>query len=88
MGEKFLPLLHLSPLPRENNHAERQKPSGPSFVDLKSGITKWRRQNTEFYNVWQRNYYEHIVRDEPELNRIRQYIIENPLKWQDDKYFQ
>lgn len=37
--------------------------------------------------LWQRNYYEHIIRDEPELNRIRQYITENPLKWQDDKYF-
>ncbi|MGD9488190.1 MAG: transposase [Calditrichaceae bacterium] len=37
--------------------------------------------------LWQRNYYEHIIRDENELNRIRQYIIENPLKWQDDKFF-
>lgn len=35
--------------------------------------------------VWQRNYYEHIVRDENALNRIRQYIIENPLKWDSDK---
>ena len=37
--------------------------------------------------LWQRNYYEHIIRDESELNRIRQYIIENPLKWQEDKYY-
>jgi len=36
--------------------------------------------------VWQRNYYEHIIRDEPELNRVRKYIIENPLKWLDNKY--
>ncbi len=28
--------------------------------------------------LWQRNYYEHIVRNESELNRIRQYIIDNP----------
>ena len=35
---------------------------------------------------WQHNYYEHIIRDENELNRIRKYIIENPLKWSDDKY--
>jgi putative transposase len=32
---------------------------------------------------WQRNYYEHVVRDEEELNRIRQYIIDNPLRWSD-----
>jgi putative transposase len=31
--------------------------------------------------VWQRNYYEHIVRDEADLNRIRRYIAANPLRW-------
>jgi len=30
---------------------------------------------------WQRNYYEHVIRDEEELNIIRQYIRDNPLKW-------
>ena len=35
--------------------------------------------------VWQRNYHEHIVRNENELNRIREYIINNPLRWQFDR---
>ena len=35
--------------------------------------------------VWQRNYYEHIIRNEEELYQISQYIINNPLKWQLDK---
>lgn len=35
--------------------------------------------------LWHRNYWEHIVRDENELNRIRQYIQNNPVKWQLDK---
>ena len=30
---------------------------------------------------WQRNYYEHIVREDAELGRIRKYILENPLRW-------
>jgi REP element-mobilizing transposase RayT len=34
---------------------------------------------------WQRNYYEHIIRDDTELDRIREYIINNPLKWQEDE---
>ena len=34
--------------------------------------------------MWQRNYYEHIIRNEYELNRIREYIINNPLKWELD----
>ncbi len=34
---------------------------------------------------WQRNYYDHITRSEKELDRIRQYIINNPLKWDLDR---
>jgi putative transposase len=35
--------------------------------------------------LWQQNYYEHIIRNEDNLNRIRQYIIENPMKWSEDE---
>jgi len=35
--------------------------------------------------LWQRNYYEHIVRNENELNRIREYIMNNPLQWELDR---
>ncbi len=31
--------------------------------------------------LWQRCYYEHVIRNENELNAIREYIINNPLKW-------
>jgi putative transposase len=41
-------------------------------------------RNTPGHPVWQRNYYEHIIRDENELHAIRQYIVENPLKWDMD----
>ncbi|MDI6761318.1 MAG: hypothetical protein QMD05_10875 [Candidatus Brocadiaceae bacterium] len=34
---------------------------------------------------WQRNYYEHIIRNEDRLNKIREYIITNPLKWSLDR---
>ena len=33
---------------------------------------------------WQRNYYEHIIRDENSLNRIREYIATNPARWSID----
>ena len=37
--------------------------------------------------VWQRNYYERIIRNEIELMNVRQYIKNNPLNWhQDDNY--
>jgi putative transposase len=34
--------------------------------------------------VWQRGFYEHIVRDEDDLNRIREYIAGNPERWEDN----
>ena len=34
--------------------------------------------------VWQRNYFEHIIRDDAALNRIRLYIAQNPSRWGDD----
>ena len=35
--------------------------------------------------LWQRNYYEHIVRNEESLNRIRDYILNNPARWSFDR---
>ena len=35
--------------------------------------------------VWQRNYYEHIIRNDADLQRIREYIVNNPLKWDLDQ---
>ncbi len=35
--------------------------------------------------LWQRNYWEHIIRNEQELNRIREYICNNPAQWERDR---
>lgn len=35
--------------------------------------------------IWQRNYYEHIIRTENDYHRIAQYIINNPKNWDNDK---
>jgi len=34
--------------------------------------------------LWQRNYHEHVIRSERSLNRIRQYILDNPANWASD----
>ena len=41
-------------------------------------------RDTEGQVVWQRNYYERIIRNEPEMDRITRYIESNPLRWADD----
>ena len=62
----------------------------PTIVRLfKSTTTKQINQlrQTPMQPLWQRNYYEHIIRNEIELNRIRQYIIDNPKKWKTDENY-
>ena len=38
-------------------------------------------------SIWQRNYYDHIVRDDASLNDIRNYILQNPGRWQEDSLY-
>ena len=60
---------------------------GAIMGNYKSGVT--RRINalrrTPGHRVWQRGYYEHIVRDHRELERIQIYIRENPARWAEDR---
>ena len=62
---------------------------GSIIGQFKSKVTKRLRElsgNPEL-RIWQRNYYEHIIRNELDLQNIRQYISLNPLKWGIDEYF-
>ena len=35
--------------------------------------------------LWQRNYYEHVIRTDDDLDRVRQYIVTNPMNWNSDQ---
>lgn len=53
-------------------------------------MTKWAKylsQNGETIgeSIWQRNYYEHVIRNEVELNLTREYVIFNSSKWSFDR---
>ena len=49
---------------------------------FKSSVKRRCNQNGFEYFEWQRNYYEHVIRNENHLARIREYIFNNPLKWE------
>ena len=84
----------VAPRPTRATHASPlQRPSGPSKRSLgavvgsyKSAVSKrinesgWSRRTS----VWQRNYHDHIIRDTMSLDRIREYIAQNPARWADD----
>ena len=62
----------------------------PTIVrSFKSAVTRdWRLIAVDpDYPVWQRNYYEHVVRDREELNHLRQYISHNPMMWNSDPLY-
>jgi REP element-mobilizing transposase RayT len=62
---------------------------GAIIRGFKSSVTKRLRElsgNSDL-KIWQRNYYEHIIRNEIDLHNIRQYITLNQLKWEIDEYF-
>ena len=64
----------------------RVPPLQKIMQSLKSTTTreywKYEKQN----KLWQRTYYEHIIRNEKEYLEIYKYIEENPIKWKYDKY--
>ena len=41
-------------------------------------------RNTPGALVWQRNYYEHVIRDDADYNRIAEYVVNNPKRWLED----
>jgi len=64
----------------------KHKPLGGLIGAFKTVSTKQINllRDTEGQVVWQRNYYEHIIRDEPEMDKTTRYIESNPLRWVDD----
>lgn len=84
-GAKNYKGASLAPL-REMSR-QRKPRSLSSFIwGFKSSVTKRIKPICEYPNlvIWQRNYYETIVRDEQQLNQIRKYILNNPQKWNED----
>ena len=78
-----------APLRRNNTIPYRAPKSLGSFIaGFKSICTRRINQlrETPGKPVWQRNYHEHIIRDENSLRKIREYIVNNSFAWQMDKY--
>jgi len=79
--------LHTSPL-QKLPLRDRRNMTLPKIIGyLKMNSAKHINQsrNTPGVPVWQRNYYERIIRNESELHTIRQYMIDNPIKWAEDE---
>lgn len=86
-----------NPSPLVGAHSRAPLPSPPAIrkarslsslvAGFKSAVTKQVNLNRNRPNtpLWQRNYYEHIVRNDASLERLRQYILDNPRVWERDQ---
>ncbi len=72
----------------------RKSHSGPKPDSLSAIVGQYKSRTTKLINqnrntpgkkVWQRNYYDRIIRNDQELQAIRRYIENNPLQWEEDR---
>lgn len=85
------------PIAPTDEPGTRVRPTGPKpksigaiIAGFKSAATTRINQirNTPAAPVWQRNYYDHIIRDEASYQNIAAYILNNPAQWEQDQLFQ
>ena len=80
--------IYRAPTPTE----QFQKPvvgSIPTIVrTYKASVSRRIQKEHHEANIWQRNYYEHIIRDQADYERIAGYILSNPVNWDNnEEYF-
>jgi hypothetical protein len=89
-SEGHLESVDASPLQQSDDAITLRGPEpnslGAAVRSLKSASTRAinRARKTPSLPVWQRGYHERIIRSERELTAVRQYILDNPKRWQDD----
>lgn len=80
----FIVIIEDAPQQEEEGRLRAAAPTSlPKLINSFKTITSKKYGKT----LWQRNYYEHVIRKDGELHEIREYIVNNPVKWELDKYF-
>lgn len=85
--EYIQPLQPHQPLQNETQHRYQHvipRSVGSIIRTYKAAVRRWCNENGNEHFKWQRNYYEHIIRTDGDLDRIRAYIVNNPFNWQSD----
>lgn len=81
----------------ENGEGLRPSPTTPKRHALTEVVRAFKSFSTRRINeqrdilgvsVWQRSFHDHIIRNEKELNILREYILYNPAKWSADRYYE
>ncbi len=72
---------------RENGPSRAPAPTNAMLPHAVSTLKRF--VNAELNeNIWQRGYYEHVIRNEKDYREIWTYIDQNPAKWMEDRFFE
>jgi REP element-mobilizing transposase RayT len=63
------------------------KSLGSFITGFKSSVTRRARDELGIGDIWQRNYFDHIVRNETDFKHIWEYIDNNPRKWSEGRFY-
>lgn len=89
--ESTVGATHASPLPTHTSphqshlHGPIPHSLGAIVGSFKSSVSRRANRELNLTSIWQRNYYEHILRDRSDLERIANYIASNPMNWDNDE---
>ena len=81
-----LPPQTTTPPTRGNIFGPQSQNLASIIRGYKIGVTKFARNNNIPFS-WQSRFHDHIIRNHESFQRISNYIINNPVNWQDDKFF-
>ena len=77
-----------TPQPAINQFGKPVAGSVPVIINqYKSSVKRWCNKNGHSHFQWQSRFHDHIIRNEGSYQRISEYIMNNPTKWQNDKFF-
>jgi putative transposase len=85
IGGSNVETQNFASLPRQSSKFGPQSKNLASVIrGYKIGVRKWSTMNNMPF-AWQPRFYEHIIRDEDELHKVREYITNNPINWPNDE---
>ncbi len=86
--DKALPCLYMDNVGKNRFQNQGKNTLSSVIGSFKSICTKTiNKIQSEIFFAWQGCFYDRIIRTEEELNKVRNYIINNPLKWFEDENF-
>ncbi len=78
--------IHLILQVSKNGASGKPRPTEALVPKFMSSLKRYTNRKAGC-DLWQRSYYDHIIRSEPDYLRIWQYIDTNPAKWREDEYY-